>query len=113
MSDEINQKPKAMLVHDPAVSECLKNVSQENHLELLFTLTPNPNLAASEHTKLRQLLNELGIKTIDLFDVISDADKDKLRFNPNIIFTRDPLITLPWLPGFGIIGRMQKPLRQP
>lgn len=111
MLDETRQKPKSMLAHDPAISGCLEAVNPQNHLQLLFSLTPNAKTAAAEHAKLRELLNSLSIKTIELFSLLDDTDKQKLRTNPNIIFTRDPLITLPWISSFGIVGRMQKPPR--
>jgi N-dimethylarginine dimethylaminohydrolase len=110
--NEINTKPKAVLVHNPALSGVLDTVDKENHLDLLFSLPPKPRLASAEHTKLTALLNEQGVKTIEVFEILNDADKAKLKGNPNLIFTRDPLITLPWKPGLGIVGRMKKAVRQ-
>jgi len=109
--DELSTKPKAMLVHDPSVSGVLERVNRDNHLELLFPLPPNADKAVAEHKELRNLLADQDIKVVELFDLLGEADKATLSENPNIIFTRDPLITLPWEPELAIIGRMSKKAR--
>lgn len=112
MPDENHQKPRAILVHNPSVSDCLNGITKANHLDLLFANVPKPGIAAKEHRLLTELLSDQGVKIIELFDLIDDSDKQKLRDNPNIIFTRDPLVTLPWAPKLGIIAKMQLPIRQ-
>lgn len=109
--DELNTKPKAMVVHDPAISGVLKRVNRDNHLELLFPLPPDADKAVTEHKELRNLLTEQNIKVVELFDLLDESNKAALRENPNIIFTRDPMITLPWDPKLAIICRMTKQIR--
>ncbi len=100
-----------MLVHNPALSGCLNIVNKNNHVSLLFADIPNTILAVEEHLALVGLLNKNGIKTIELYDLICEEDKLLLQTNPNIIFTRDPIITIPWLPKVGILGQMSKTAR--
>jgi len=109
--DELTTKPKAMLVHNPALSGVLSKIDKANHLEMLFPLTPNPKKAIIEHANFTKLLEDQGIEVIELFDLMTITDKKVLKDDPNLIFTRDPVITLPWLPKTIIIGQMRKKVR--
>ncbi len=111
-TNQAHGTPRAMLVHNPALSGCLEIVDKLNHSLLLFPDIPNPTSAIEEHLHLTRTLNQLGIRTIELFDLICHQDKALLQSNPNLIFTRDPLTTIPWLPKIGILGRMKKTVRK-
>ncbi len=112
IKDEALQKPKAILLHNPRLSGCLEIVNQSNYVNLLFSQVPNVEAAVAEYDLLVKLLHSHDVKTIELFDLLSQEDKNQLKKNPNLIFTRDSLITLPWLPDVAILGHMQKPVRR-
>lgn len=113
IADEIHAKPKTVLVHNPVISGCLKGINKANHLEKLYPFVPDVKACVNEHKQLVEHLHELGIKTIELFGAVTKEDQETLRGNPNTIFTRDPSVTFPWLPGTALICNMHTDVRQP
>jgi N-dimethylarginine dimethylaminohydrolase len=113
MSDEAQRKPRAVVVHNPALSGCLTKVTKANHLDKLFPFVPNVEACVREHLQLVKHLREQNIKVIELFDVVPDESKAVLSENPNIIFTRDPSVTFPWQPDTLLICNMKTRLRAP
>ncbi len=110
-SHKVHGKLQAVLVHNPQKSGCLKALRRSSPSSLLFAESPEIDAAVNEHLNLIKLLDKSGVETIELFDLLSDDDKELFRDNPNLIYTRDPFITLPWEPKVAIAGKMARKIR--
>ncbi|MEG3918557.1 arginine deiminase family protein [Microcoleus sp. T3_A4] len=121
-ASEFSLTPKAVIVHDPSdynVFSHLKNLpSQELQENYLFRALPDAQLFREDHQDFANSLNR-ELKTFYVSDIlrlkgeeISQQFSSYLTTNPNLVYTRDAIITMPWVPDGYIIGRMVKKIRQ-
>jgi N-dimethylarginine dimethylaminohydrolase len=116
---EFSAKPEAFLVHDPVVVgafEVMGGIDDPKKLEehILFRSHPNVDLYAQQHRAFVELLRRNVNKVFYLSELVGSHESfDATRKNPNQVFTRDSLITIPWVPDGYIKARMAKPLRRP
>lgn len=115
---EFSVKPEAFLVHDPVAVgafEIMEGIDDPVLLEenLLIRAPPDVRLYAEQHRAFVELLRKQVKNIIYLSELIGDHESfQAARINPNQVFTRDSLITIPWIPDGYIVARMVKPLRQ-
>lgn len=115
IASEFAAKPACLVVHDPVEAGALDVLSNGSAPEGDYLFRSRPDRAAYA------LQYEAFIETLrrHVDDVVylealagqHDAYRDA-RTNPNQIFTRDSIITLPWEPGSYIPGRMRPLLRR-
>lgn len=115
---EYDTCPQAVIVHDPVAAgafEIMKQLDPEADLEesLLFRSRPEVALYAEQHLEFVKTLRGLVSKVFYLSEIIGRTQEFRYAgANPNQVFTRDSLITLPWIPDGYIGARMAKPLRR-
>lgn len=115
---EFSVPPEAFLVHDPVAVgafETMEGINDPALLvsNLLFRERPDARLYAKQHRAFVELLQEHAKRVIYLGEVIGDHESFKaVRTNPNQVFTRDSLITIPWIPDGYIPARMAKFIRR-
>jgi N-dimethylarginine dimethylaminohydrolase len=115
---ECQCRPQAVIVHDPIAAgafQSFDSVTEDRRIEpeLLFRARPAVSHYAEQHEGLvRTVLAYLG-SAIYLHDLIGDDPCfDLARGNPNQVFTRDSLITLPWAPDAYFRARLKPPQRR-
>lgn len=111
---EFNVRPKAFIVHDPSVSGGLDVFESQNSVEqledLLFREQPNAEEYARQHKDFVRTIIKSGVDVLYLGDIVGNHYLYKVTAsNPNQIFTRDSLITIPWITK-GYIAAQMKPL---
>lgn len=110
--------PKALLVHDPVAVgafEAMEGIDDPAQLlnSLLFRERPDRRLYAEQHRAFVELLREHIKHVIYLGEIVGDHESFKsVRTNPNQVFTRDSVITIPWIPDVYIPARMAKSIRR-
>jgi N-dimethylarginine dimethylaminohydrolase len=115
---ECQCRPQAVIVHDPVAAgafHSFDSVTEDHRLEpeLLFRARPARSVYAEQHRNLvRAIVAHIG-RAIYLRDLIGDDPSyDLARANPNQVFTRDSLITLPWAPDAYFRARLKPPQRR-
>jgi N-dimethylarginine dimethylaminohydrolase len=115
---ECQCRPEAVIVHDPVAAgafQSFDSVAEDRRLEpeLLFRSRPDRPLYAEQHAGLvRTIAAQIG-RAIYLQDIAGDDPSFGLaRANPNQVFTRDSLITLPWAPDAYFRARLKPPQRR-
>jgi len=115
---EFAAKPEAVIVHDPVESGGLRALMEaplEGDLEdeLLFRSSPNFCDYARQYQGFVLALRRTVPQVVYLRDIIGDqAVYQAVAGNPNQVFTRDSLMTIPWVPEGYIAARMKPPLRR-
>ena len=113
---EFAAAPVRVLVHDPAETPALSVLRgvppEEMQRRFLFRAEPCAEAFSREHRALVAALEASGATVVRLLDVVADNHRARLGDNPNYVYTRDPAIVLPWLPGRFLRGRMRKPVRR-
>lgn len=110
--------PAALLVHDPVPLGALAVMDGRGDPRAfeettLFRSRPDPAAYGAQHRSFVDLLRAHADRVIYLGDLVGDHDAFRAaRTNPNQVFTRDSLITMPWAPDGYVRGRMAKPLRR-
>lgn len=105
-------------MHDPVESgglNALINAPTEVDLEeeLLFRSTPHFSHYTRQYEAFVIALRRNVSQVLYLRDILGDHQAyQAVAGNPNQVFTRDSLMTLPWVPGGYIAGRMKPPLRR-
>lgn len=115
---EFAAKPARAVVHDPAEAGALDLLAEVPEEELrersLFSSRPEPRAFSAEHAAFVTALRDAGIDVVHLRGLVHGTDIfTTVRRNPNQVYTRDSVITLPWLPGWYIGGAMRIPIRRP
>lgn len=116
---EYATRPECVLVHDPVASGALRSLSgaadaSRLEEEWLFRSRPDEPLYAVQHRALVDVLRAHVKRVLYLSDVAGDHEAYAQAFtNPNQVFTRDSLITLPWEPNGYLAARMKPVLRRP
>lgn len=112
MNDELNTRPGAFLIHDPAQSKSLHTINAHNAQAMLFRNQPNVAQAEVEYQNFLAELYTDGFELIELADIVSTNMQNAIRQNPNTMYTRDSSVTIPWLPGTMIISSMKEDVRK-
>ena len=114
---ECQCRPQALVVHDPVAAGAFcafDRVNDDNRLEpdLLFRARPDAARYSAEHALLvRTIATHIG-RIVYLHALIGDEPSfEPARTNPNQVFTRDSLITLPWSPEVFFRARLRPPQR--
>jgi N-dimethylarginine dimethylaminohydrolase len=104
---EFSTPPVRILVHDPREGGALAAVTAERLAESNFLGLPAAEALCAEHER---FLAELArhVEVVRLGDVLGEAADyhQESRTNPNLMFTRDSSITLPWEPSMFIPARL-------
>lgn len=115
---EFSLAPSAIIVHDPVETGAIKAlhaVPDEETLrsKYLFRQAPDADLFAEQHRAFVELIGQNIDQVHYLADLIAgDEVFDQARTNPNQVYTRDALITIPWLPEKYIAASMLAPIRR-
>jgi N-dimethylarginine dimethylaminohydrolase len=110
--------PQIVLVHDPVDAGGLDAIESHSHdgdleRELLFRERPDTEIYGRQHKAFVAEIRRHVPEVYYLADLIggNGAYAASMR-NPNLVFTRDSVITIPWVP-YGYVGaRMKPPLRR-
>lgn len=111
---EFTAAPEAVIVHDPVQSgafAAMHGVKDPDVLEreFLYRESPDSQAYADHHAQFVAELRRHVKRVFYLHELVGDQQCYELtRTNPNHVFTRDSLITIPWIPG-GYIGARMKP----
>lgn len=115
---ECEAKPEAVLVHNPiavGAFRLIDSISDDARLEeeVLFRHRPNRALYAFQHDAFVATIARHVPHVLHLSEVIPEEPAFQLCVeNPNQVFTRDSVITLPWLPGGYFRSRLNPSLRR-
>lgn len=115
---EYDAPPAAVIVHDPAAEQAFAAMGRiEDRAQLerrfLFRQQPHRRRYALQHRALVDVLRRHVPEVLYLADLLrADEGYEAERRNPNLVFTRDSLITVPWIPGGYLYPRMKKPSRR-
>lgn len=115
---ECHVRPRAILVHDPVAAGAFRefdSVQDDSRLEgdLLFRARPDPTPYAEHHLTMVRTIAAHADRVIYLSELIGGEPAFQLAFgNPNQVFTRDSLITLPWAPDAYFRSRMKPEQRR-
>lgn len=91
---EYSVVPRKILIHNPKVSDIIEKMNPDSAKDSNFIDLPNAKLLYKQYDSLIKYIHFKGISTVTLDSLI----KEKLTNspNPNLMFTRDSSITLPW-----------------
>jgi N-dimethylarginine dimethylaminohydrolase len=106
--------PTAILVHDPVAAGAFAALDPASAPEeFLFRDHPDPALYGAQHAALVAELRR-HVPRVHLLSTLAAGDPawERTGRSINQIFTRDSLITLPWVPGGYIKSRMKPELRR-
>jgi N-dimethylarginine dimethylaminohydrolase len=115
---EYDARPAAVLVHNPVTAgafSAFDRIGDDDRLEseLLFRSRPDPALYSAHHDVLVRTIAARIDRVVFLTDLIGgDPLATRLSTNPNQVFTRDSLITLPWMPDGFFCARLKPQLRR-
>lgn len=111
---EFNTKPKHFVTHDPSLLTDLRALSDKTLRDYNFLASVNADVLNDEYDDFIKLLRRAGVDTIELLRLLSSTTTQFLRANPepNLMFTRDPAITLPWMPDVFISANFSLPSRR-
>jgi N-dimethylarginine dimethylaminohydrolase len=110
--------PSQVIVHDPVAAGAFRSLDGVRDAgvlerEWLFREPPDPARYAGQHAALVRAL-EAHVPVRHLAELVGDhAAFACARTNPNLVFTRDSIVTLPWAPDGYIAARMKPELRRP
>lgn len=110
---EYSAVPVCIIVHDPVQAGAFKAMCRERperiEASFLYREIPDPSVYAQQHRAMVSLLQQQVQRIIYLHELIDPVHADLIRANPNHVFCRDSLITIPWIPE-GYITACMKPL---
>jgi N-dimethylarginine dimethylaminohydrolase len=118
MLSEYSCRPQAIIVHDPVAVGAFHAFHSHNddsrlELELLFRAKPDTARYATDHAFLVRAIAAHVDRVIYLHALINDEPSFELaKANPNQVFTRDSLITSPWIPDGFFCARLRPPQRR-
>jgi N-dimethylarginine dimethylaminohydrolase len=113
-------KPQMLIVHDPTEFGALQEFPlttdcKELLAEFLFREHPNIKQLHHQHTNFIRTLRQ-HIKISYLSEILGNSHlplyKNFLRKSPNLLYTHDAIITIPWIPDGYILGNMKKVIRR-
>jgi N-dimethylarginine dimethylaminohydrolase len=110
--------PSLFLVHDPVpfgAFSAFDSITDTDRLLSKFLFRDRPDVARlqDQHRELVAILSR-SVRTFYLRDIVGDDRHALAQFaaNPNLVFTHDSLITLPWVPGGFFLGNMKMAIRR-
>jgi N-dimethylarginine dimethylaminohydrolase len=99
--------PKRILLHHPQHGNSLETLTHERLRELNFLEFPD---SEALHREYDQFASNIGnfVETLYLDEILKDDPdyRSEAARNPNLMFTRDSSITLPWQPDLFIPARL-------
>ncbi len=97
---EFNTKPRHFLTHDPSLLTDLRGLTDATLRTHHFLQKVDAHKLQDEYDQFILVLRRAGVDTIELVNLLSGTTMQFLHANPepNLMFTRDPAVTLPWLP---------------
>lgn len=112
--------PKYVLVHNPCefdMFSCFKNIKgNELKSKYLFRKMPDPFLFQQQHQNYVDKLIKANLKVVYISEFLGkkcfEEYKDIITNNPNHVYTRDSIITIPWIPDGYILGNMKSEIRR-
>lgn len=122
-ASEFSTSPKVVIVHDPTefsafdggFGSCDREKLQDYYL---FREQPNIKQFHLDHQDFVRTLKSLVPKVLYVSEILSERSPAQLeKFssylskNPNQVYTRDALITIPWIPNGYIRGNMGTEIR--
>ena len=104
--------PEAVIVHDPVAAGAFDDLAADTPPEnFLFRAHPQAAAYAAQHAAFREALRR-HVPVYLLSELVgTHMTWRKTGRSPNQVFTRDSLITLPWVPSSYIRARM-KPMQR-
>lgn len=107
---EYNVIPKRIMIHNPKVSDVIEKMDNTTAKNNNFLEIPNSKILYKQYESLIKYIHFKGISTVTMDSLI----KQKLSHstNPNLMFTRDSSITLPWSNKVYIPSRLKLPGRK-
>ncbi len=118
LASEHSCKPKQVIVHNPVEFggfNCFDN-SNKITSTLLFRDKPNPVRFSEDHNNFVDSMLKENLDVIKLSELLSESERRDFQNvffnNPNFVYTRDSLITLPWVSGGYILGNLKMPIRK-
>lgn len=114
---EHSAQPATIIVHDPAASGAIKvllNVPAEQVLEdFLFRDIPDVAEFSFQYRKFAEVVAAGTDRLVYLSSLVGHLPCfAAAQTNPNLVFTRDAAITLPWAADVYLPGRMAKSIRR-
>jgi N-dimethylarginine dimethylaminohydrolase len=114
---EFSKPPHLVVVHDPVRAGAFHQfdgVTDNGALQERFLFRERPNVAEFErqHAAFVATLRTLTT-VVYTHEILSHDEMDDARENPNQVYTRDAVITLPWAPARYIASRMKAAIRRP
>lgn len=117
MRSEFATRPSALLVCNAAATRAFSAFAgvdpDDVERTLLFRQAPVLEDYRREYASFLEALLAQGIPILELADLLAPSEWPSLATNPNHVFTRDSVITLPSAPDAYVPGRMLEPLRRP
>lgn len=118
VASECFTRPRAVLVHDPVAAGAVAamcSAAEPEGIEAgyLFRALPDAAAYAAAHRIMVNLLQEHLGAVFRLQDLVGDrAEFQIASSDPNLVFTRDSAVTLPWAPDASFRTRMRPTLRR-
>ena len=104
--------PTRILLHHPKHGNSLKSLTREQLRELNFLDLPEPEALHREYDRFASVIGN-HVDVLYLGEILREDEEyqsEAVR-NPNLMFTRDSSITLPWQPELFIPARLSLPAR--
>lgn len=114
---EYSVRPATIIVHDPVASgalQALLDVPAKQVLDdFLFRDIPDVTKFSFQHRKFAEVVAAGTDRLVYLLSLVGHLPCfAAARTNPNLVFTRDAAITLPWAADVYLAARMVKPIRR-
>lgn len=114
---EYSVRPAAVIVHDPVAVGALKVLldapAEQVQDDFLFREIPDVDQFSLQHGKFAEAVAAGTDRLVYLSSLVGHLPYfAAARTNPNLVFTRDAAITLPWAPHVYLPARMAKPIRR-
>lgn len=115
---EFATSPEAVVVHDPVAAGALKVLAAAPEEEVLgrflFRDVPDVQRFAAQHREFVAAADTAVGRVVYLAELVGELECFAVAHtNPNLVFTRDAAITLPWAPEVYLASRMARPIRRP
>jgi N-dimethylarginine dimethylaminohydrolase len=109
---EFSTAPEHILIHDPRDGNALATLSRDRPKDFNFLDLPAHDVLGAEYARFRDALAR-HVELLTLSALLSHDSEFEIEAatNPNLMFTRDSSITLPWAPGLYIPARLALPSR--
>ena len=115
---EHDTRPACVIVHDPVPVGAFDGVLAASDSALtdhfLFDGRPHPERFSAAHRRFADTVARFIDRVVHLESLVSDERvRALLRRTPNLVYTRDGAITIPWLPDHYVAGSLRAEIRRP